>query len=54
MAFAMFNPITGAFEIPPPEYVSVQVIMRSNDILSSVGISEEELKLVPCIDNSYH
>ena len=53
MAFVMFNPDRGTFEIPPPEYVIVQVFMRSNDLLSRVGISEDEFKLVPCIGNSY-
>ena len=54
MAFAMFNPDTGTFEIPPPEFLTVQVFMRSNDISSNAGILEEELKLVSCAGNSYH
>ena len=54
VAIGMFNPVTLEWLPYEEDYLQVQVIMRSNDILASTVVEEEELKLEPCTENAYY
>ena len=47
-AIGIFNSDSGAITLPPPEYLDIQVFMRTNDVVSSTEVKEDELKLELC------
>ena len=50
----MYNAKSAEWEAPPSEYLSVQVFMRSNDLEVTTEVTEEELRLESCKENSYY
>ena len=49
----MFTVGESVWHTPPPEYISIQVFMRSNDEASTDEADAEELRLESCEENSY-
>ena len=43
----------GLWQIPSPDYLSLQVLIRSNEILKSRVVNEEELKLESSMENAH-
>ena len=54
VAIGMFNPVTLEWLLHQEDYLQVQVIMRSSDIVASTVVEEEELKLELCTENAYY
>ena len=49
----MFSDGKVVWHTPQPEYVSIQVFMRSHDVTKTDDVKEEELRLELCKENSY-
>ena len=53
LAIGMFTVGESVWHTPSPEYISIQVFMRSNDEASTDEADAEELRLESCEENSY-